>query len=133
VYLPRMGGLRPAPMDADYALLVSTAEVWVAEVDDGIAGFLVLVLADDHMLLDNLAVRPVWQGHDIGRRFLALAEERAHECGRDLVRLYTHVVMVENQRLYERIGYVETARQTEHGLARVFYEKHLPPLNLARR
>ena len=33
--------------------------------------------------------------------------------------------MVENQRLYERIGYVETHRAKEHGFARVFYEKVL--------
>ena len=33
--------------------------------------------------------------------------------------------MVENQRIYERDGYVETHRETEHGLGRVFYAKHL--------
>ena len=27
--------------------------------------------------------------------------------------------------LYERTGYVETARTTEHGFTRVFYEKRL--------
>jgi hypothetical protein len=33
--------------------------------------------------------------------------------------------MVENQALYERIGYVETHRAHEHGFDRVFYEKAL--------
>jgi ribosomal protein S18 acetylase RimI-like enzyme len=64
-------------------------------------------------------------GHGIGGQLLALAEERAHLVGRDVVRLYTHVSMVENQRLYERAGYVETGRRSEDGLVRVFYEKHL--------
>ena len=45
--------------------------------------------------------------------------------GRTGIRLYTHVTMVENQALYERIGYVETGRTTEHGFTRVFYEKRL--------
>jgi hypothetical protein len=33
--------------------------------------------------------------------------------------------MVENQALYERIGYVETRRADDHGFARVFYQKAL--------
>jgi len=125
VYLERLDGLRPAPMDADYALVVSTAEVWLAEVDDHVVGSLVLVHADDHVLLESVAVRPSWQGHGIGRRLLALAEERARVSGRNVVRLYTHVTMVENQRLYERAGYLETGRRADHGFTRVFYEKHL--------
>ncbi len=33
--------------------------------------------------------------------------------------------MVENQRLYGRIGYVETHRACENGLRRIFYVKAL--------
>ena len=51
--------------------------------------------------------------------------DSARAVGHDRVRLYTHVSMVENQRLYERLGYVETRRGHEDGLARVFYEKPL--------
>jgi ribosomal protein S18 acetylase RimI-like enzyme len=120
-----LDGLRPGPLDADYAQLVAAAEVWVADVGDQVAGFLVLVVAEDHLLLENVAVRPAEQGHGIGRRLLTLAEDRAHDVGRGVIRLYTHVSMVENQRLYERAGYVETDRRGEHGLMRVFYEKQL--------
>jgi ribosomal protein S18 acetylase RimI-like enzyme len=126
VYLPRMAGQRPGPLDADYAALVGSAEVWVATVDADVAGFVVLVPGRDHLLLENVAVRPSLQGHGLGRRLLALAEERAREAGTGAVRLYTHVLMVENQRLYERLGYVETGRRTDDGFTRVFYEKHLP-------
>jgi hypothetical protein len=41
------------------------------------------------------------------------------------VRLYTNALMVENQRLYESLGYVETGRSHEHGHDRVFYAKLL--------
>ena len=41
-YLERMGGLRPGPLDEDYAALVADDEVWIAEDDDGVSGFLVL-------------------------------------------------------------------------------------------
>ena len=39
--------------------------------------------------------------------------------------LYTHQSMTENRALYERIGYVEVARRTEHGFPRVYMRKRL--------
>jgi ribosomal protein S18 acetylase RimI-like enzyme len=77
------------------------------------------------VLLENVAVVPEHHGRGVGRMLLELAEHRTAELGLDRVRLYTHVTMVENQALYERVGYVETARTTEHGFTRVFYEKRL--------
>ena len=79
----------------------------------------------DHLLLDNIAVDPEHQGKGLGRTMLDLAERRAREQGFDTIRLYTHHLMVDNQRIYERDGYVETHRETEHGFGRVFYTKHL--------
>ena len=124
-YLPRMGGLRPGPMDTDYAAAVADTEAWVASVDGEVVGFLVLVLEGDVMLLENVAVLPSHHGSGIGRALLALAEELSVAAGCTRIRLYTHETMVENQRLYERLGYVETHRASEHGFTRVFYEKRL--------
>jgi ribosomal protein S18 acetylase RimI-like enzyme len=125
-YLERLPeGVRPGPMDTDYAEAVARAEAWVAEFEGQIAGFLVLEAADDHLLLENVAVRPGFQGRGVGRRLLELAEERAETLGLPVIRLYTHAVMVENQRLYERYGYVETERRRDHGFDRVFFEKRL--------
>ncbi len=126
-YLPRMGGLRPGPMDTDYRAAVADSEAWVAESDGEVVGFLVLAPADDGMLLENVAVIPSHHGLGLGRALLVLAEERAVADGHALIRLYTHESMVENQRLYERIGYVETHRAGDDGLTRVFYEKRLTP------
>lgn len=124
-YLPRMGGLRPGPMDTDYAAAVGHGEAWVASADDTVVGFLLLVAEADAMLLDNVAVLPSHHGTGVGRALLSLAEERARAAGHSRIRLYTHEAMVENQRLYERIGFVETHRATEHGFTRVFYDKRL--------
>jgi RimJ/RimL family protein N-acetyltransferase len=124
-YLERTGGQRPGPMDTDYAAAVAETEAWVSERAGEVVGFLLLVTEPDAMLLENVAVLPSHHGQGIGRGLLGLAEERARGAGRTRIRLYTHVTMVENQRLYERAGYVETHRTTEHGLTRVFYEKHL--------
>jgi ribosomal protein S18 acetylase RimI-like enzyme len=125
-YLPRMGGQRPGPLDADYAAAIADCETWVACADGSPVGY--LVLADDGpdvLVLDNVAVLPSHHGRGIGHALLELAETRASARGCTRIRLFTHVTMVENQALYERIGYVETHRLTEGDLTRVFYEKVL--------
>ena len=124
-YVERMGGLRPGPMDTDYVAAVTDTEAWVATDGGAVVGFLLLVADDDALLLENVAVLPSHRGRGVGRSLLQLAESRALALGLPRIRLYTHVTMVENQALYERVGYVETARTTEHGFTRVFYEKGL--------
>lgn len=103
-YLPHMGGQRPRPLDADYAAAVADHEAWVADEDGEVVGYLVVVAEPDALLLDNVAVLPTHHGRGVGRALLELAEERALVAGRTRIRLFTHVSMVENQRLYERIG-----------------------------
>ena len=124
-YLPRMGGVRPGPMDTDYGAAIVAGETWVVECGSEGVGFLLLVPEDGCMLLEGVAVLPSHQGLGLGRALLELAETRARSAGRARIRLYTHESMVENQRLYERLGYVETHRGGEPGLVRVFYEKVL--------
>src|SRR4051812_17943768 len=102
-YLERMAGQRPAPLDADYAASIARDVVWVAEVGEHVAGFLVLVDRPDSTLLENVAVDPDCQGRGIGRLLMAMAEEHARSTGKDAVRLYTHATMLENQRLYDQL------------------------------
>ena len=58
-------------------------------------------------------------------RLQVLVAPRSAKLARLAMNIVEHVTMVENQALYERVGYVETARTTEHGFTRVFYEKRL--------
>ena len=124
-YVARMGGTRPAPMDADYATLIVDGEGWIVEDDGGVIGFLVLVVESDGMHVEAVAVAPAHQGTGAGRHLLQLAESRARAAGYDHLRLYTNEAMVESQALYERNGYLETHRAQEHGFKRVFYVKEL--------
>src|SRR5689334_14326996 len=96
-YVDRMGGQRPAPMDADYEATVAVAEAWVVEAEREVVGFLVLVAESDGMLLDNVAVLPSRQGSGAGRALITVAEERARAAGYDRISLYTNEAMVENQ------------------------------------
>jgi ribosomal protein S18 acetylase RimI-like enzyme len=123
-YIARMGKL-PGPMLDDYAARVLEGTVWVLEEGAVIAAIIVLLPASNYLLLDNIAVSPTRQGFGLGRRLLAFAEAEAMRRGYREIRLYTHETMVENQRLYASIGYVETGRGAEAGYDRVFMRKQL--------
>jgi ribosomal protein S18 acetylase RimI-like enzyme len=123
-YVPRIGR-RPAPMTADYAALVESGEVWVCTDGDDVVGVLVIRPSADALELENVAVDPGWRGLGYGGALIRFAEERARELGLRAVTLYTNEAMVENLRLYPRLGYVETERRVENGYRRVYFEKHL--------
>jgi ribosomal protein S18 acetylase RimI-like enzyme len=112
-------------MDADYEAIVRAGSAWVAGIDDTIAGVVVLVVCDDHLLIENVAVEPSLQGRGVGRALLAFAEAHARELGVGELRLYTHVKMTENQAIYARLGYGELERRAEKGFARVFMSKRV--------
>jgi ribosomal protein S18 acetylase RimI-like enzyme len=121
-------GVRPVPMDADYAAPVRAGTLFVAEVDGIVAGAIVLVPERDHLEVENVAVAPSRQGAGIGRALLAFAEDHARERGVDELRLFTHVLMTRNQRIYGLLGYTEVERRSGNGFERVFYSRRLPTL-----
>jgi ribosomal protein S18 acetylase RimI-like enzyme len=118
-YVERIGG-PPRPMTDDYADVVRSHEVTVAERGGEIAGLIVLRVGDEGFLVDNVAVDPAHRGTGAGRALLEHAEAAARRAGFDSIHLYTHERMTENLALYERIGYVEYDRRL-HGDARLVY------------
>ena len=124
-YVARLGK-QPGPMLDDYARRIADGQVWVLEEEGALAGILVLENAEDGaLLLDNSAIAPGAQGKGHGRTLVAFAEAEARRRGRSQVRLYTHVLMVENVAIYARLGFEETHRVTEKGYDRVYMTKRL--------
>lgn len=119
-YIPRMGRT-PVPMLENYAARIAEGCVWVIEEGMTACGVAVLMSKQDHLLLENIAVDPNRQSKGFGRRLLIFAETEAMRRGYSEIRLYTHLTMIENQRLYAKIGYTETSR----GSDRVFMHKQL--------
>jgi len=118
-YVERLGG--PArPMTDDYAEVVRSRPVTVAERPDEIVGLVVCGVGDEGFTIDNVAVDPLHQGSGVGRALLEHAEAVARRAGFESIQLYTHEKMTENLALYARIGYVEYDRR-RHGEARVAY------------
>jgi ribosomal protein S18 acetylase RimI-like enzyme len=125
VYIPRMGK-PPGPMLDDYGARIAGGTVSVLEEPPGeVVGLVVLLPYPDHLLLDNIAIRPDRQGRGFGRRLIAFAEAEARRRGYAEVRLYTHATMTENLALYRRLGFVGTGRGEQAGFDRVFMTKRL--------
>ena len=118
-YVERIGG-RPRPMTDDYAEVVRSHRVTVAERGGEIVGLIVTRVDDEGFVVDNVAVDPAHQGTGAGRALLELAETEALAAGFDSIYLYTHEAMSENLALYKRIGYVEYDRR-RHGEAGLVY------------
>ncbi len=121
-YITRIGK-PPGPMLDDYGAHIRNRTIWVADIDGVAAGLIVLIPAEDHLLLDNVAVDPARHGSGIGRALLAFADRRGRACGE--LRLYTHLMMTENIAMYRALGWQETGRGEQDGYQRVFFRKTL--------
>jgi ribosomal protein S18 acetylase RimI-like enzyme len=119
-------GMRPGPMESDYAALVEEGDVYVW-ADPDVVGLLVLRPDGGALMVENVAVDPSRQGRGLGPTLLEFAESQARARGTDELRLYTHDRMTTNIELYERLGWTEYDRLAEHGFALVFMRKQVSP------
>ena len=98
-------GREPKPMQADYDRAIATHRIDLAHLGAEIVGLIEMIEQSDHLLIENVAVSPAFQGRGIGRALLAHAEELAAALGYSEVRLYTNQRFAENVMLYQRLGY----------------------------
>jgi predicted ester cyclase/ribosomal protein S18 acetylase RimI-like enzyme len=126
VYVPRLDGREPPPMYDDFGAAIRSGNVNVVVSEHRVVGYVVLVPAEDHLLVSNVAVLPELQGRGVGGQLLRYAELSALRLRVPEIRLYTNVVMTENLEIYAHLGYAETGRRTEDGLSRVFLAKPMP-------
>jgi GNAT superfamily N-acetyltransferase len=112
-------------MIADYELAVREHQFDLVDDADGLAGLVETSLREDHLWIENIAVRPDCQGRGLGRRLLARAEQRATSAGLGELRLLTNGAFAANVALYERVGYVITHREPFMGGTTVHMSKRL--------
>jgi ribosomal protein S18 acetylase RimI-like enzyme len=98
-------GREPRPMMADYAQAVRRHRIDLMYVDGVLAALIETIQQTDHLLIENVAVSPPFQGRGLGRKLMAHAEQVAVSLGHDEARLYTNKLFAENVRLYSKIGY----------------------------
>jgi GNAT superfamily N-acetyltransferase len=98
-------GREPKPMQADYEEAVRLHRVDLAFLDGGLAALIETIDRGDHLLIENVAVAPAFQGRGLGRHLLRHAERLALDLGYSEVRLYTNRMFEANVRLYLAFGY----------------------------
>src|SRR5258708_20483313 len=59
----------------------------------------------DHLLVENVAVSPAFQGRGLGRKLMAHAEQIAASLGHGEIRLYTNKLFAQNIELYRKLAY----------------------------
>lgn len=119
-------GREPLPMKADYQKAVSEHRIDLVCSAGSITGLIEMMLREDHLWIENVAVSPEQQGKGLGRRLLTHAETIAKENGLSEVRLLTNAAFVLNVRLYEKTGYVITTSEPFMGGTTLHMSKHLP-------
>jgi ribosomal protein S18 acetylase RimI-like enzyme len=98
-------GREPLPMRADYAAAVRKHRIDLLHLGGKLVALIEMIQQSDHLLIENVAVAPSFQGRGFGRRLLAHAEQVAASLGQSEIRLYTNKHFAENLRLYQAQGY----------------------------
>ena len=109
-YQQRMDGFRLPPMDVDYSLEINQFPVWIVECNNLVVGGLVLVYAENHVVLANIAVHADFQGLGIGKGLLDFAEQKSRQKGFQKLRLVTHVLLIDIIAMYQHLGWSEVHR-----------------------
>lgn len=98
-------GREPMPMTADYTEAVRKHRFDLIYVEGKLVALIEMIPETDHLLIENVAVSPSFQGRGLGRKLLAHAEKLAASLGFSEVKLYTNKLFVENIQLYSKLGY----------------------------
>ncbi|MFI5000670.1 MAG: GNAT family N-acetyltransferase [Reyranellales bacterium] len=98
-------GREPKPMTADYAEAVRAHRIDLLYVAGELAALIETISEPDHLLIENVAVSPLFWGRGFGRKLMAHAEQVAASLGHGEIRLYTNKLFAENVQFYGRLGY----------------------------
>jgi GNAT superfamily N-acetyltransferase len=98
-------GREPKPMTADYEESLRNHRFDLLYVGGTLAALIETIPQADHLLIENVAVSPPFQGRGLGRKLMAHAEKLAASLGFGEIKLYTNKLFVENVRYYGKLGY----------------------------
>jgi ribosomal protein S18 acetylase RimI-like enzyme len=119
-------GREPKPMTANYADAVLKHRIHLLFVGDKLAGLVETIPEAGHLLIENVAVSPAFQGRGLGPKLMAGAEQVAASLGYGEVRLYANKLFAENITLYGRLGYRIDREEEFRGGVVVHMSKPVP-------
>lgn len=98
-------GREPLPMAANYEVAVRNHRIELLHLDGALAALIEMIPQPGHLLIENVAVAPAFQGRGLGRMLMAHAEQIAAAGGYGRIKLYTNRMFAANVTLYARLGY----------------------------
>ena len=118
-------GREPMPMVADYDAAVRNHLVDLFELEGKLAGMIEMILESDHLLIENIAVSPEFQGQGLGGKLMAYAEQVAAVSGFAIIKLYTNPQFIGNVPFYLAHGYCVDREEPFKGGTTVYMSKKL--------
>ena len=118
-------GREPLPMRADYDRAVRQHMIDLLFAGAELAGLIETVDRGDHLLIENVAVAPAFQGQGHGHALLGHAERLAASLGLRELRLYTNKQFTGNVDFYRRRGYAVDREEPFMGGFTVYMSKAL--------
>ena len=110
-------GREPKPMTADYGEALRKHRFDLLYLEGKLAALIETIPEVDHLLIENVAVAPPYQGRGLGRKLMAHAEKPAASLGFGEIKLYTNKLFAENIRLYGKLGYrVDSEEEFKGGI-----------------
>jgi len=111
-YLPwiAIAERRPRPMDDDFAKRCAVGHAYVMEDNGELLGVAIIENMPGYLFLHNVAVDPGRHSQGVGRELMQFVENEARRRNLPEVQLTTLEGMARNVSIYERLGYVITAR-----------------------
>jgi ribosomal protein S18 acetylase RimI-like enzyme len=112
-------------MTADYDRAVTEHIIDLVEERGELLALIEMVPAPDHLLIENLAVRPDQQGRGLGDLLLRHAETLALSMEFAETQLYTNAAFASNLAFYRKRGYQEYRTATVSVGTVIFMRKKL--------
>ncbi len=121
-------GREPKPMTVNYDRAVIDNLIDLYEIDGEAVALVEVVPHAQHLLIENIAVRPDHQGKKIGEMLLSHAETIARSLQLAELRLYTNAAFISNVEFYARHGFQEFHREPfPAGGITVYMKKMIKP------
>ena len=108
-------------MTANYEQAVIDHVIDILEEGGRPIALLEVIAESSHLLIENVAVLPDWQGKGIGDALLGRAETIARSLGLNELRLYTNAMFATNVAFYVHRGYSEFLREQQAPLGTVVH------------
>ena len=111
---PESGAFRET-VEGIAAELARESGAIVAERNGRMIGCVMVKLMEDDLYFGRLSVVPEARGEGIARRLVEAVEDEARRRELAGVQLGVRIVLVENQKLFSSMGYVEISREAHEG------------------